>query len=112
MNYFGLYCISFMIIVLEHSGLFFRRKYITTTPSFTIFYPFISLGESKLAHFSRYALMEMGLDSPDLPIGVASNVHLKRCEKSPHLFSFFIHFLLSSQNVSKTKSLLQVRKYS
>ncbi|EXB38460.1 Poly [ADP-ribose] polymerase 3 [Morus notabilis] len=29
----------------------------------------------------RYALMEMGLDSPDLPIGVASNVHLKRCEE-------------------------------
>ncbi|POO01272.1 Poly [ADP-ribose] polymerase [Trema orientale] len=29
----------------------------------------------------RYALMEMGLDSPDIPIGIVSNVHLKRCEE-------------------------------
>ncbi|KAL5763768.1 hypothetical protein ACOSQ2_016362 [Xanthoceras sorbifolium] len=29
----------------------------------------------------RYALMEMGLDPPDLPMGMLSNVHLKRCEE-------------------------------
>ncbi|KAH9699798.1 protein ADP-ribosyltransferase PARP3 [Citrus sinensis] len=29
----------------------------------------------------RYALMEMGLDAPDLPIGMLSNVHLNRCEE-------------------------------
>ncbi|KAG1369671.1 Poly [ADP-ribose] polymerase 3 [Cocos nucifera] len=29
----------------------------------------------------RYALMEMGLDSPDLPMGMLSDVHLKRCEE-------------------------------
>uniref|UniRef100_A0A7N0U785 Poly [ADP-ribose] polymerase n=1 Tax=Kalanchoe fedtschenkoi TaxID=63787 RepID=A0A7N0U785_KALFE len=28
----------------------------------------------------RYALMEMGLDSPDLPMGMLSELHLKRCE--------------------------------
>ncbi|XP_008788145.2 protein ADP-ribosyltransferase PARP3 isoform X2 [Phoenix dactylifera] len=34
----------------------------------------------------RYALMEMGLDSPDLPMGMLSDVHLKRCEEV--LFKF------------------------
>ncbi|KAK1588661.1 hypothetical protein Q3G72_025612 [Acer saccharum] len=29
----------------------------------------------------RYALMEMGLDPPDLPMGMLSNVHLKTCEE-------------------------------
>ncbi|KAJ0084908.1 hypothetical protein Patl1_30430 [Pistacia atlantica] len=29
----------------------------------------------------RYALMEMGLDAPDLPIGMLSNVHLDRCKE-------------------------------
>ncbi|CAA2942905.1 poly [ADP-ribose] polymerase 3 [Olea europaea subsp. europaea] len=28
----------------------------------------------------RYALMEMALDVPDLPVGMLSDVHLKRCE--------------------------------
>ncbi|KAL3828559.1 hypothetical protein ACJIZ3_017361 [Penstemon smallii] len=28
----------------------------------------------------RYALMEMGLDLPDLPMGMLTDVHLKRCE--------------------------------
>ncbi|WVZ02428.1 hypothetical protein V8G54_023234 [Vigna mungo] len=28
----------------------------------------------------KYALMEMGYDSPDLPIGMVTNLHLKRCE--------------------------------
>lgn len=28
----------------------------------------------------RYALMEMGLDAPDLPIGVLTDLHLKRCK--------------------------------
>ncbi|XVF05188.1 hypothetical protein REPUB_Repub05bG0150200 [Reevesia pubescens] len=29
----------------------------------------------------KYALMEMNLDAPDLPMGMLSNVHLKRCEE-------------------------------
>ncbi|KAL5579914.1 hypothetical protein UlMin_012356 [Ulmus minor] len=29
----------------------------------------------------KYALMEMGMDSPDLPIGMVSDIHLKRCEE-------------------------------
>ncbi|XP_052171159.1 protein ADP-ribosyltransferase PARP3 [Diospyros lotus] len=29
----------------------------------------------------RYALMEMGLDPPDLPMGMLSDLHLKRCEE-------------------------------
>ncbi|GFQ06085.1 poly [ADP-ribose] polymerase 3 [Phtheirospermum japonicum] len=29
----------------------------------------------------RYALMEMGLDFPDLPLGIVTDVHLKRCEE-------------------------------
>ncbi|WCJ41810.1 Protein ADP-ribosyltransferase PARP3 [Euphorbia peplus] len=29
----------------------------------------------------RYALMEMGLDPPDLPMGMLSDIHLKRCEE-------------------------------
>ncbi|XP_048323938.1 protein ADP-ribosyltransferase PARP3 isoform X1 [Ziziphus jujuba] len=29
----------------------------------------------------KYSLMEMGLDSPDLPIGMVSKVHLRRCEE-------------------------------
>ncbi|XP_057455993.1 protein ADP-ribosyltransferase PARP3 [Lotus japonicus] len=29
----------------------------------------------------KYALMEMGYDSPDLPIGMVTNLHLKRCEE-------------------------------
>ncbi|KAL1361409.1 hypothetical protein HN51_009800 [Arachis hypogaea] len=30
----------------------------------------------------RYALMEMGYDSPDLPIGMVTQLHLKRCEEA------------------------------
>ncbi|KAJ6817198.1 poly [ADP-ribose] polymerase 3-like [Iris pallida] len=29
----------------------------------------------------RYALMEMDMDSPDLPVGMLSDLHLKRCEE-------------------------------
>ncbi|KAK6163580.1 hypothetical protein DH2020_000444 [Rehmannia glutinosa] len=29
----------------------------------------------------RYALMEMGLDFPDLPLGMITDIHLKRCEQ-------------------------------
>ncbi|XP_004506166.1 protein ADP-ribosyltransferase PARP3 [Cicer arietinum] len=29
----------------------------------------------------KYALMEMGYDSPDLPIGMVTDLHLKRCEE-------------------------------
>ncbi|KAB5541684.1 hypothetical protein DKX38_014658 [Salix brachista] len=46
--------------------------------------------EPKIAYFMkilcsqeiyRYALMEMGLDSPDLPMGMLSDLHLERCEE-------------------------------
>lgn len=35
--------------------------------------------------------MEMGLDAPDIPIGIASDFHLKKCElrRLPHLSSRF-----------------------
>ncbi|XP_074289208.1 protein ADP-ribosyltransferase PARP3 [Silene latifolia] len=29
----------------------------------------------------RYALMEMALDSPDLPVGMVTDLHIKRCEE-------------------------------
>ncbi|XP_020258941.1 LOW QUALITY PROTEIN: putative poly [ADP-ribose] polymerase 3 [Asparagus officinalis] len=29
----------------------------------------------------RYVLMEIGMDSPDLPVGMVSDLHLKRCEE-------------------------------
>ncbi|CAA6660681.1 unnamed protein product [Spirodela intermedia] len=29
----------------------------------------------------QYALMEMGLDSPDLPVGMVTGLHLKRCQQ-------------------------------
>ncbi|KAE8682447.1 Poly polymerase 3 [Hibiscus syriacus] len=29
----------------------------------------------------KYAMMEMDLDAPDLPLGILSNVHLKKCEE-------------------------------
>ncbi|KAL6506460.1 Poly [ADP-ribose] polymerase 3 [Orobanche gracilis] len=29
----------------------------------------------------RYALMEMGLDFPELPLGMVTDIHLKRCEE-------------------------------
>lgn len=35
----------------------------------------------------RYALMEMGHDSPDLPMGMLSDFHLKKCEEE--LLNFF-----------------------
>lgn len=45
-------------------------------------------------HFdARYSLMEMGLDSPDLPTAMVSGVHLKRCEKYSLSFFFFQMFL-------------------
>nr|DAD39876.1 TPA_asm: hypothetical protein HUJ06_014199 [Nelumbo nucifera] len=30
----------------------------------------------------KYAMMEMALDSPDLPMGMLSDIHLKRCEET------------------------------
>ncbi|KAJ6386169.1 hypothetical protein OIU77_029185 [Salix suchowensis] len=46
--------------------------------------------EPKIAYFMKilcsqeiykYAMMEMGLDSPDLPMGMLSDLHLERCEE-------------------------------
>ncbi|KAG6433094.1 hypothetical protein SASPL_104701 [Salvia splendens] len=35
----------------------------------------------------RYAMMEMGLDFPDLPLGMVTEMHLKRCEDTLHEFA-------------------------
>lgn len=40
----------------------------------------------------RYALMEMALDVPDLPVGMLSDVHLKRCERFLSAFSILDDF--------------------
>ncbi|KAH6773045.1 poly ADP-ribose polymerase 3 [Perilla frutescens var. frutescens] len=34
----------------------------------------------------RYAMLEMGLDFPDLPLGMVTDLHLKRCEDTLHEF--------------------------
>lgn len=50
--------------------------------------------ESCLNSRNRYAMMEMGLDPPDLPMGMLSNVHLRRCE----------HFLLLAASFASIRS--------
>lgn len=40
----------------------------------------ISTTKTRCVEF-RYALMEMGLDAPELPMGMLTDVHLKRCEE-------------------------------
>lgn len=39
--------------------------------------------------------MEMGLDAPDLPIGMLSNVHLNRCKNLLNLLSLASFTLFS-----------------
>ncbi|KAK9122771.1 hypothetical protein Sjap_012373 [Stephania japonica] len=45
----------------------------------------------------KYALMEMGLDSPDLPMGMLSDFHLKRCEE---VLLHFIEMLKKTEESS------------
>lgn len=40
----------------------------------------------------RYAHMEMGFDSPDLPMGMVSDLHLKRCVFSSSIYVVCINF--------------------
>lgn len=43
----------------------------------------------------RYALMEMGYDAPDIPIGMLSEFHLRKCElRCTLLYSFFSDFAI------------------
>lgn len=51
-----------------------------------------------IGHLDRYALMEMDLDAPDLPMGMLSNVHLKRC-KNPLFCSSSLFFLYTSISI-------------
>ncbi|XP_057534102.1 protein ADP-ribosyltransferase PARP3 isoform X1 [Amaranthus tricolor] len=51
----------------------------------------------------RYALMEMGLDSPDLPIGMVTDLHLKRCEDA--LVQFIEKLKSQEQEGPKTEAL-------
>ncbi|XP_038681115.1 protein ADP-ribosyltransferase PARP3 isoform X1 [Tripterygium wilfordii] len=44
----------------------------------------------------KYALTEMGLDSPDLPIGMLTDVHLNRCEEA------LIKFVLKGKSMKET----------
>ncbi|KAK4492261.1 hypothetical protein RD792_003064 [Penstemon davidsonii] len=46
----------------------------------------------------RYALMEMGIDTPDLPVGILTNVHLKRCED---VLLEFVEKLMSSKETGE-----------
>ncbi|KAM7522518.1 hypothetical protein LguiA_012420 [Lonicera macranthoides] len=47
----------------------------------------------------RYALMEMGHDAPDLPMGMLSNLHVQRCEE---LLQVFIEKLKSMKETGQT----------
>lgn len=40
---------------------------------------------------NRYALMEMGLDLPDMPVGMVTDLHVKRCNL--HHLAFFNIYL-------------------
>ncbi|XP_047322577.1 protein ADP-ribosyltransferase PARP3 [Impatiens glandulifera] len=51
----------------------------------------------------RYALMESGLDLPDLPVGMLSDIHLKRCEE---ILVDFAHTLASSKETGQNLAAL------
>ncbi|XP_010686033.2 protein ADP-ribosyltransferase PARP3 [Beta vulgaris subsp. vulgaris] len=51
----------------------------------------------------RYALMEMGLDSPDLPVGMVTDLHLKRCEDA--LLQFIENVKSQEQGGPKAEAL-------
>lgn len=54
-------------------------------------------GVDIIASEPRYAMMEMGLDSPDLPMAMLSNLHLKRCKNPNSLFFPFVFLSLYLQ---------------
>lgn len=45
--------------------------------------------------YFRYALMEMGLDFPELPLGMVTDLHLKRCKAS--LNSYYVLHIVTFQ---------------
>lgn len=51
----------------------------------------------------RYAMMELGLDPPDLPMGMLSDVHLKRCKRFKLLLSPCITFLVNDTGLGQVK---------
>lgn len=50
------------------------------------------IGHLLYTSLDRYALMEMDLDAPDLPMGMLSNVHLKRCKNPLFCSSSFFSY--------------------
>lgn len=48
--------------------------------------------QRSLLLFGRYAMMEKGCDSPDLPMGMLSNFHMERCKDFPFASSFYFSF--------------------
>lgn len=54
--------------------------------------------------------MELVHDSPEIPIGMLTNFHLRRCESSLCLLVYFV----SVMNIQKIRllSTLQVKKFS
>ncbi|XP_010520428.1 PREDICTED: poly [ADP-ribose] polymerase 3 isoform X2 [Tarenaya hassleriana] len=51
----------------------------------------------------KYALMELGLDPPDLPIGMVTDLHLKRCEEV--LLEFIEKFKTTTETGQKATAL-------
>ncbi|KAG6763064.1 hypothetical protein POTOM_033596 [Populus tomentosa] len=46
-----------------------------------------------------YAMMEMGLDSPDLPMGMVSDLHLERCKDFPFVSTLSFSFSLANNKL-------------
>ncbi|KAG8387503.1 hypothetical protein BUALT_Bualt02G0027900 [Buddleja alternifolia] len=68
--------------------------------------------DSKVANFMkvlcsqeiyRYALMEMGLDFPELPLGMVTDIHLKRCED---ILVEFVDRLMTSKETGQKREAL------
>lgn len=76
----------------------------------SIIVPFsVTIWNMKIFHISlRYALMEMGYDPPDIPTGMATTFHLKKCTK-PVFLSF--SFVYPGRNGLTEKYHHQVRRF-
>ncbi|KAM7528114.1 hypothetical protein LguiB_031524 [Lonicera macranthoides] len=71
-------------------------------PSFCYYFGLVSSDFNRPMAFDkfpcRYALLEMGHDAPDLPMGMLSNLHLQRCEE---LLQVFIEKLKSMKETGQ-----------
>lgn len=47
---------------------------------------------------NRYAMMEMGYDCPDLPVGTVTDLHLERCELAIRLFYVYCFYNIRSSD--------------